>query len=160
MLNWKKLLALSRQEWLYLATALVLLPLLRFSLKIWSLQSVLVVLVKTSPISSEKPSNHSGNGQDSAENAKTASLIHMVNLAAVRSPVYANCLSRSLAVWWLLRLRGLETELRLGVKPLENGIQAHAWVEQKGRVLNEEAGVARKFAAFEKVVATHERQKT
>lgn len=81
-----------------------------------------------------------------------STLVRMVNAAADRGPVKANCLPRSLTIWWLLRRRGLECELRLGVKPRDEAIQAHAWVEFEGRVLNDEPGVQQQFSAFERVV--------
>jgi hypothetical protein len=49
----------------------------------------------------------------------------------------ATCLSRSLALAWILRGRGVEATVRIGVKTagqhMRRGrLEAHAWVEAKG----------------------------
>jgi hypothetical protein len=56
-----------------------------------------------------------------------------------------NCLSQSLTLSWLLRRRGLEPTLRLGVRLLEQKLDAHAWVVYDGRVLNDTQDVAERF---------------
>lgn len=69
--------------------------------------------------------------------------------AAARHHLYpVKCLTRSLVLWRLLALRGLPSELRIGVRPGGDGLQAHAWVEHRGRVLAEPEGVDERFAAL------------
>ena len=46
-----------------------------------------------------------------------------------------DCLPRSLAVYWVLRRRGLPSELVMGVK--KNPFGAHAWVEVDGDVISD-----------------------
>ena len=146
----RKLKALSGQEWIYLGYGLALLPLLRIGLKLCSFQFLIRFLEQTS-----SPREHGSNRPTAADGALSqesiSTLVRMVTVAANRGPVKANCLPRSLATWWLLRRRGLECELRLGVKPRDEAIQAHAWVEFDGRVLNGEPGVEQQFSAFERV---------
>ncbi len=43
-----------------------------------------------------------------------------------------NCLSRSLALSWLLRRRGIAAQVRLGVRVTDGQLQAHAWVGTSG----------------------------
>ena len=67
--------------------------------------------------------------------------------AAARHHLYpVKCLTRSLVLWRLLALRGLPAELRIGVRPGDGGLRAHAWVEHRGRVLAEPEGVDERFA--------------
>jgi Transglutaminase-like superfamily len=48
----------------------------------------------------------------------------------------ATCLTRALAAQVLMRRRGIETELRLGVRRGPGGwMEAHAWIEHEGRIL-------------------------
>jgi hypothetical protein len=48
-----------------------------------------------------------------------------------------NCLEQSLALWWLFRKRGIAAELRIGARKEEGRLEAHAWVEIGGAVVNE-----------------------
>lgn len=61
-------------------------------------------------------------------------------------PYAGNCLSRSLALWWLLDRRGVEAKLCLGVRMEEGRLTAHAWIECGGRVLNDAIDVASRFS--------------
>lgn len=72
----------------------------------------------------------------------------MVNLAARLSPYKANCLKRSLALWWLLRRRHIDSELKIGVRKGKNGLEAHAWVEIGGVILNDAPSFVRTFLPF------------
>ena len=56
-----------------------------------------------------------------------------------------NCLSQSLALAWLLRRRGVQPELRLGVRLTGPKFDAHAWIEFGGRVLNDTQDVHTRF---------------
>ncbi len=47
-----------------------------------------------------------------------------------------NCLEQSLVLWWLLRIRGIAAELRIGARKDLNRFEAHAWVEFHGAILN------------------------
>jgi len=148
MSDYHKLKALGAGERRDLAWAAFLLPLLRLSLNLWSFQSVLATLEKTAPLSEPNPDAPSSPRLAPSEISR---LVRMVNVAANKGPAKANCLPRSMAIWWLLRRKGVDCELRLGVKPREAGIQAHAWVEYRGQVLNDVPEIAQQFSAFERV---------
>ena len=78
------------------------------------------------------------------------SVADAVSLVAGRSLVGARCLGRSLAVWFLLRRRGIDAELLIGVQMPQGGeLPAHAWVEVAGQPVNDEADVRERFGAFE-----------
>ncbi len=62
---------------------------------------------------------------------------------------WASCLPRSVTLQWLLRRRRMEADLRIGVRKVESGIEAHAWVEHRGRPLNDTSDVHRRYAAFD-----------
>ena len=70
----------------------------------------------------------------------------VVNAAARRVPYDATCLRRSLVLWWLLRRRGIDSRLRIGVRKEADGILAHAWVECQERVLNDPADISQQYA--------------
>ena len=61
------------------------------------------------------------------------------------SPVGGTCLTRSLALQWLLGRSGIRTDLRIGVETAA-GLAAHAWIECDGVVLNDVPDVATRYA--------------
>ncbi len=68
-------------------------------------------------------------------------------LAATFYPGRARCLEQSLALYVLLRRRGVPVKLKLGVQPYP--FNAHAWVELNGAPLNERAETIRQFVPFQ-----------
>jgi hypothetical protein len=62
-----------------------------------------------------------------------------------RSPLPGSCLSRSLALWWLLRRQGMDTSLCIGARKFEGRLQAHAWVNLDARPLNAGVRVQEKY---------------
>ncbi len=81
--------------------------------------------------------------------ATCASLAWAVAAAAHHAPYAATCLQRSLTLWWLLRRRRIAADLRIGVAQADGELRAHAWVEHAGIVLNDDADVGSRFAAFD-----------
>jgi hypothetical protein len=72
----------------------------------------------------------------------------LVNRAARYAPGPVTCLTRSLLLRWLLRRRGLASDLRIGVQLTQGRLDAHAWVEYEGQPINDTPDVSRRFAAF------------
>lgn len=68
---------------------------------------------------------------------------HRVAVVAAFFPGRALCLEQSTALWLLLRGRGIDADLRLGVQPYPWG--AHAWVEHRGEPVNERPEFTRNF---------------
>ena len=68
-------------------------------------------------------------------------------MAASQGPCRANCLKQSLALWWLLRLTGIESALRIGVRKGPVGVEAHAWIECRGPPLNDREDVSIRFSS-------------
>ncbi len=71
------------------------------------------------------------------ESTRAQQLTRLVVIAANHGPYRATCLCQSLALWWLLRRRGIPAELRIGVRKDGGELNAHAWVEHQGRPLND-----------------------
>ncbi|MEP6714932.1 MAG: lasso peptide biosynthesis B2 protein [Terriglobia bacterium] len=59
-----------------------------------------------------------------------------------------SCLVRSLALWAMLRKRGIETELRVGMRKREGRVEGHAWLEFQGQALNEAESVIATYSAL------------
>lgn len=81
-------------------------------------------------------------------------LAYLVRAAAVHGPYRATCLPQALAVWGLLRRRGLTGELRIGVRKAAGQFEAHAWVEYQGLVLNDQPDVAQHFAPITPIASS------
>jgi Transglutaminase-like superfamily len=75
-----------------------------------------------------------------------------VNMAAARSPFPVTCLSRSMLLDWLLRRRGIASELCIGVQITNGVFAAHAWVQHEGIPVNDLADVGQRYAAFSGLV--------
>lgn len=56
-------------------------------------------------------------------------LAQLAAIAGRRGPVQATCLRQALVVYGTLRRRGLEPQLKFGVRRENDGIGAHAWVQ-------------------------------
>lgn len=69
-----------------------------------------------------------------------------VSLAAAFYPRRARCLEQSLALYVLLRRRGIDAELRLGAQP--RPFYAHAWVEVDGQPVAEQGDLPLNLTMF------------
>lgn len=67
------------------------------------------------------------------------------------SPFPGTCLSRSLALQFLLARRGITSILRLGGRLVDGRLEAHAWVEYAGAVMGSPPDLATRFTTFDPV---------
>jgi hypothetical protein len=72
----------------------------------------------------------------------------LVQIASRHGPVRGSCLVQSMTVWWLLRRQQIPAELRIGVRKRRERLEAHAWAEFRGVILNDDADVAERYAPF------------
>ncbi len=72
-----------------------------------------------------------------AQGAEAERVARAVRLAATRGPTQGTCLSRALLLWRMLNRRGIPAEVRFGVRAGDSDMEAHAWVEQGGRSLDD-----------------------
>jgi hypothetical protein len=88
------------------------------------------------------------------EQAVVRDVVMAVGRTERYSPLGGTCLSRSLALQWLLARRGISTNLRLGGAIVNGHFGAHAWVEHDGVVVGSPPDVATRFATFVAAPAT------
>ena len=131
---------LSIGERLTFLQALFLLPLADLVLRFGRYQSVLSALQKITPLR-----ERSSKVDPLREARRTAEL---VNAAAWRGLYDATCLRRSLVLWWMLRRRSIDSQLRIGARMDGENFSAHAWVEYQDTVLNDSPDVPNQYAAF------------
>jgi len=85
-------------------------------------------------------------GSEAVTPAVLMEMVRRVALVAAFFPGRALCLEQSVTLWLLLRRRGIDADLRLGVQPYPFG--AHAWVEHRGEPINENPEFVRTFTAL------------
>ena len=136
---------LTAADLVVLVEASFLLPLVALGLRLFGFEPLRARLARRAdPARLERP----------ADSLRAALRVaRVVRIAASRGPFRARCLPKSLLLWWLLRRRGMQPALRVGVRRDASGVRAHAWVELHGLVLSDHAGqIAGDYTAFERDV--------
>lgn len=134
--------ALPRDERRLLVVAAGALPIIAVGVRVMRLERVLSWLVRLA--------GRRDLVTDRAHTGVRAKRIRKVAGWATDHGLYrGNCLSQSLTLWWLLRRQGIESELRIGVRKHAGGLEAHAWVECLGEVLNDRADVRERLVPFD-----------
>jgi hypothetical protein len=75
-------------------------------------------------------------------------LQELVDLAARGLRPDGPCLIRSLLLFWLLKSRGKEAEILIGVNKEDGQFASHAWVESQGKILGEKELGSMQFATL------------
>lgn len=134
---------LSASELMELSFAVLIVPMVALALRLVSLRVIRRVIAATSA--------HSITTSVSPERATR--IAKLVSAAARRSPVESTCMARALTLHWLLRLRGMESSLRIGVRKGGENLEAHLWVEHGGFPLMEGTDPHEEFAPFDALPA-------
>ncbi|MDF5720876.1 MAG: lasso peptide biosynthesis B2 protein [Rhizonema sp. PD37] len=111
-----------------LATAFVLLGVMRFGLRLLPFRNVLKLQQKMSNLDFHLPTS-------SKSQISISKIVWAVNVATRYMPGHAKCLARALTTQVLMNSYGYHPELRIGVAKGEGGtLEAHAWIEYQGQV--------------------------
>jgi hypothetical protein len=141
--QWRSLAPAERRLLPWLAA---LLPLVGAALRLLGYHRTRALLERLSR-PPQRPSPADPGATTTADTAQR--LARLVGIAAHHGPYRATCLRQSLALWWLLRRRGIAAELRIGVRKEQGELQAHAWVEHDGQALNDAQDLIASYAAFQ-----------
>ncbi len=133
-----RFLALERQQQLLLAGAAFWLPIFSLRLRILGFPKLQATRKPTTNI--EAPASSLLAARETGK---------LVNIAARHTIGSPTCLSRSLVLQWLLRMRGIPSQLRIGVRLSDGTLTAHAWVECGGEVINDTPEHIALFCAFD-----------
>jgi hypothetical protein len=82
----------------------------------------------------------------SAQQPKIDQIVRLVN--RICRFLRVACLRRSLILWWMLYWHGIDSAIRIGVRKVDQRLEAHAWVEQDGKVLGERAAYVEQYQPF------------
>jgi hypothetical protein len=138
---------LARAERWLLVQSLLLLPIIHLALILLGYARLRRALETLSPLnSSMKAIAETANVQRAQEIAR------IVSLAAQHGLYRATCLRRSLLLWWFLRRDGMAGKLRFGIRVFNHRLEAHAWVEYQGTVVDDAAGLHKDFQALHEVL--------
>ncbi len=139
--NWIRFHALSRPERRTLLAAMAWLPLFWLGLRLPGPRRFKAWLQR------EDPPIESSLSLDEIIRIGT-----LVNIAALYAPFPATCLTRSLLLGWMLRRRGVASQLRIGVRLTQGALDAHAWVEYAGIPINDRPDVGEQFVPLAEIV--------
>jgi len=148
--RWGRFRRLPPHERRLLLSALVLLPLTRLGLLLVGFRRWQSFLYRLLP--RHLPGALAGGDVKSSLQARGEMTARMVQAAGREGLGQANCLERSLVLWWLLARQGCAAELRIGTRKKDAELEAHAWVELNGRALGEEEDPHARYAAFKQPV--------
>ena len=137
----------AHEQWL-LVQGVVLLPVVSVALRLGGFRRCQAAL---SRLARGKKSTGSSVSGASIERARD--VVRIVQAATRHGLCRATCLEQSLVLWWLLLRRGIPADLRMGVRKAERGVEAHAWVELGGVVLNDTDDVHQRYAPFDRDIA-------
>ena len=136
----KKFLALSGIEKRIFFKALCGLPLVHLRLRLLGFKKYLAQLQRI-PLATIHP--------EIDPSTYPAHTSYLVNAAARLLFRREACLERSIMLWSMLRRKGIESELKIGVAKAHQELQAHAWVEIDDTAINEPRDAHQRFTAFD-----------
>jgi hypothetical protein len=146
--KWKKFLGLSPLERRMLVRACLMLPLARCALRWVGFRRCRAVFVCLA-------GSRCDSGSERKDLAQAMAIARMVAVASGLEGNRTRCLPQSLVLWYLLQKRRLHADMWLGVRKDETGVNAHAWIEYAGAVLNDREDVRQQFAAFKSILSAH-----
>lgn len=144
--RWRRFRSLSPQQRGILLRAVLWLPAIAWALRLLGFQRSVRWLL--APARSNAPA---GNTLDDAR-----CIAHWLAVAASRGWYAGNCLSRSMTLCRLLRSAGSPAALCIGVRKNGTDLEAHAWVECSGVVVNDAPDVAERFTPLWRQAPGHE----
>lgn len=131
--KWRTFRRLAGAEQRRLLRLLLWLPLMTLALRLLGFRRLQRLLMTLAPPNRPRPAEATA-----AAHQEARSWARLMKLAARYSPLAANCLPRSLTLWWLLRRRAIPGELRIGVRQQAGQFEAHAWVELDGQAIDDD----------------------
>jgi hypothetical protein len=143
MTRWQRYRRLVPEDRQILIRAMVLLPCTEAGLRLFGFRRWQLLMAKW----------HRGVGNSASTTSdklpRARRTADIVFAASRQGFIKGNCLSQSLVLWHLLRGAGASPDLRIGVRRSAGHIEAHAWVEFQGVILNDSEDVYQRYSLFE-----------
>jgi hypothetical protein len=135
---------LSRRERRLLIHSVLLLPIIHVALLVLGYSRLRGVMEKLLPL---KPIEMHPCEAENIQRARD--IARIVSIAARHGLYKATCLRRSLLAWWFLRGQGIQSRICFGVRKMDRQLEAHAWVEYQGIVINDSERVREAYQTLE-----------
>jgi hypothetical protein len=137
----KKFLHLSIRERQMFVQAVLLLPLIHLSLCLLGYHRLHKITEKLIPIKEVKSS------PSEADNTvyQAKEITRIVAIGAEHGFFQASCLRRTFLDWVFLRRNGIQSSICFGVRRIGQQLEAHAWLEYEGIVINDVASVQENY---------------
>jgi hypothetical protein len=140
------------KKWLALEAAVTLVA-TRTGLRLIGFRNLQKILIFSTPSPKTEPES----GTNDKTNAVRA--IAQIETSVARHIfLRGNCLENSLALWALLRMHGVRSELKFGGRKDAESFAAHAWVQYRETVLTDANGEYFDFVPFDSPLAGPETQ--
>jgi hypothetical protein len=140
MRKFRTALGLSGRDWVLLAQA-------------WGLFLLVDLALRLLPFTKVRDAAARVRGRGPADRSEMERVQRIVGMAAGNHIYPMPCLRRALVVQWLLGRRGVETDLRFGVRRGKDALSAHAWLEREGAPLGETGDPEERFAVLSPIPA-------
>jgi len=102
---------------------------------------------------------NSGGVREIQADVELAGQIGRLEAATERYLIFrVNCLERSMSLLWLCRRRGIPATLQFGARKHGSLVEAHAWIEVAGNVMDPGEGNLPDFVAFDGPISFPETQ--
>jgi len=97
-------------------------------------------------ISAQKYNERSDSNESNNNKEIISTIVRMVNLAANYGFYRANCLKKSLVIWWLLARRNIVTNIRFAVDmKSQNSFGGHAYVAYGGENISDNTEIQKSY---------------
>lgn len=141
MSKWEKYLALPLRERILFLQFIIYLPVLDAALRVLGYQKLRRLLARF-------PGDGKGAQTLAEALGESRQLAWLVSAAARHGFYPVTCLRQSLLTWWLLRLRGIHSDLRIGVQELDGKLRAHAWIKVHTEIISDGMDIETRFSVF------------
>jgi hypothetical protein len=151
--KWRRFRSRPPEDRRLILRAAAILPLTKIGMRVFGFQRWKEFIEKLSPPSQRVAALPPGFQLDRAMRAARA-----VRSVQLHGPTNPNCLELSMTLWWILLHEGVDGELHIGARKQDAQLEAHAWVELGGRILNDADGVREDYAQFDAPIAAAARR--
>ena len=149
--KWRRFFNRNPEERALIVRAMVILPLTGIGLRVFGFRRCKEWMEQISNALKSPPVR-----EPAAEVAIAERAVRAIRSAELHGLAAPNCLERSLVLLWLLRRQGIRGELHVGARKSGARLEAHAWVELRGQVLNDHPEVDHHYARFDAPIAIAE----
>jgi len=149
--KWRRFINRPSEERALIVRAMVVLPLAGIGLRVFGFRRCKEWMERIS-----NSRNSASVPEPAAQLAIAERAVRAIRSVELHGLATPNCLESSMVLLWLLRRQGIRGELHIGARKSGTRLEAHAWVELCGQVLNDHTEVDHHYARFDAPIAVAE----